>query len=168
MPVWGADARYTRLIEKHGRELLHLALMLMGNIHDAEDIVQDAVISVAAAWPTAQPRSGLAYLKRAVSNRAVDYSRRRTDVVTDVVPERSADDLGFLVFEEDREFFVMVDRLPHRQREAVILRYYADLNDSAIAETLGCSVQTVRSQIHHALTTLRRDKTLLTASPERS
>lgn len=141
--------------------------MLTGNIHDAEDIVQDAVISVAAAWPTVQPRSGLAYLKRAVSNRAVDYARRRTEVVTDVLPERSVDDLGFLVFEEDREFFVMVDRLPHRQRAAVILRYYADLNDSAIAETLDCSVQTVRSQIHHALTTLRRDKALLT-STERS
>ena len=162
MPAWGADARYTRLIEKHGRELLHLALMLVGNLHDAEDIVQDAVINVAAAWPKAQPTSGIAYLKRAVSNRAIDYSRRRTEVVTDQLPERSVDDLNFLVFEEDREFFVMVDRLPLKQRSAVILRYYADLNDSAIAAVLDCSVQTVRSQIHHALTTLRRDKALLT------
>lgn len=162
MPAWGADARYTRLVENHGRELLHLALMLVGNLHDAEDIVQDAVISVAAAWPRAQPTSGIAYLKRAVSNRAIDYSRRRTEVVTDRLPERSVDDLNFLVFEEDREFFVMVDRLPLKQRSAVILRYYADLNDSAIAAILDCSVQTVRSQIHHALTTLRRDKALLT------
>jgi RNA polymerase sigma factor (sigma-70 family) len=49
-----------------------------------------------------------------------------------------------------------VRSLPPRQRAAVVFRYYEDLDDAAIAEALGCSVATVRSQISRALATLRR------------
>lgn len=153
MATWRADARYTRLIERHGTSLLKLAVMLTGDRADAEDAVQDALIAVASS--PASATAGLPYLRRAVSNRAIDIIRSRRDVLTDAVPERPADDFRFLRLEQDRAFFARVDALPVGQRATIVLRYFADMDDRIIAETLGVSVQTVRSQAHHALTKLR-------------
>jgi RNA polymerase sigma-70 factor (sigma-E family) len=161
MPTWGAGAHYTRLIEQHGGALLHLAILLTGNRHDAEDIVQDAVLSVALAWPRVRPKSGFAYLKRAVTNRAIDVLRARKEIPTDAVPEVAVEDYGFLRHEEDRRFFALVDTLPLRQRATLVLRYYADMDDRTIAASLGCSVETVRTQVHHALTKLRAQEDLI-------
>jgi RNA polymerase sigma factor (sigma-70 family) len=149
---WGADARYTRLIEEHGEKLLHLAIMLTGNRHDGEDVLQEVLISAASAWPITRP---LPYLKKAISNRAIDVSRKRHDILTDSPPERAFDELGFLRLERHREFFALLQGLPQRQRETLVLRYYADFDDATIAKLLGITVQTVRSQAHHALTKLR-------------
>ena len=152
MATWGADGRYTRLVEEHGTALLRLAIMLTGNRHDAEDVVQDVLISVASAWPVARP---LPYLKRSVANRAVDVLRKRRDVLTDAVPETPYEEAGFLRHDDLRQFFELVQRLPDRQRETLVLRYAADLDDGAIARIQGVSIHTVRSQAQHALEKLR-------------
>jgi RNA polymerase sigma factor (sigma-70 family) len=159
MASWAADDRYTALVREHGGALLRLATLLTGNVHDGEDAMQDALIQVAQAGT--QPRDELAYLKRAVANRAVDLLRRRRDILTDTPPERTSLDAEFLRLEEDREFFRMLERLPPRQRQTLILRYYADLDDRAIARALGVSAVTVRTQARHALTKLRADEALL-------
>jgi RNA polymerase sigma factor (sigma-70 family) len=155
MAVWGADGRYLRLVEQHGSSLLHLAILLTANRHDAEDIVQDVLISVAAAWPVAKP---LPYLKRAVANRATDILRKRHDVLTDSPPERAFDDPGLLQYEEDRHFFDLLHHLPERQRAVLVLRFHADLDDRSIGAILGISAATVRSQVHHALARLREEE----------
>jgi len=155
MATWGADANYTRLITQHGGALLHLAILLTGNRHDAEDIVQDAVISVASSWSRTRPRAVFAYLKRAVTNRAIDYLRARKEIPSDSILETAVEEFGFLRHEEDRQFFAIVNILPLRQRATMILRYYADMDDRTIADVLGCSVETVRSQAHRAIAKLR-------------
>jgi RNA polymerase sigma-70 factor (sigma-E family) len=152
MAAWGADARYTRLVEQHGNSLLYLAVLLTGNRHDAEDVVQDVLITVASAWPVARP---VAYLKRAVANRCVDVIRKRREIVTDTLPERPFEERGYLRHDENARFFELLQALPERQRETLVLRYYADLSDNDIAKVLGISVSTVRSQAHHALNKLR-------------
>ena len=152
MTAWGADARYTRLIEEQGSMLLGLAIVLIGNRSDAEDAVQDVLISAASAWPMAKP---LPYLKKAVANRCLDIVRKRHDILTDSVPEGHAPENGFLRFEERRRFFDLVQDLPARQRQTVVLRYLFDLSDHTIATMLGISVATVRSQAQHALRKLR-------------
>jgi RNA polymerase sigma-70 factor (sigma-E family) len=152
MAAWGGDARYTRLVEQHSSSLFHLALLLTGNRHDAEDVLQDALISVAAKWSSVL---SLAYVRKAVSNRALDLVRRRRETPTDEVPEVSFTDSGFFEHEEDESFFQRVRRLPEKQRATLILRYYADLDDRAIASILGCSTETVRSQAHRGLAKLR-------------
>lgn len=161
MATWGADSRYTSLVERHGASLLHLALLLTGNRHDAEDIVQDALISVAKAWPTAKPASGLAYLKRAVANRAIDVARGRRETAVSEIAETFSEDLGFFKYEDDQRFFLLVEALPERQRATLVLRYYADMDDRSIAKVLGVSLATVRSQAQHGLAKLRADEALL-------
>jgi len=161
MATWSADARYTELVEKHGGNLLHLALLLTGNRHDAEDIVQDALISVARAWSTSKPTAGLAYLKRAVANRAIDVGRARRETPVSEITESYADDLGFLSYEDDQRFFALLAQLPERQRATLVLKFHADMDDRAIAKALKISVATVRSQAQHGLAKLRADQELL-------
>jgi RNA polymerase sigma factor (sigma-70 family) len=94
-----------------------------------------------------------------VSNKALNHLTRRRELPSDQIPDVARDDLGFLRFEEDKRFFARVDTLPVKQRATLVLRYYADLDDKAIAELLDCSVQTVRSQAHHGLAKLRERET---------
>lgn len=160
MTAWAGDERYTALVRQHGDELLRLGVLLTGNRHDAEDAVQDALIAVAGRWTSDEPRSGIAYLRRAVSNRAIDILRGRRDILTHEVPEISREDAALLRYDDDRAFFGMLQGLPTRQRATLILRFYADLDDRTIGRILGCSVATVRSQAHHALNKLRADESL--------
>lgn len=152
MASWGADAQYTRLIAERGDELLRLATMLLSDPHDAEDIVQDVLIGAARSWPIAKP---MPYLKRAVSNRCLDLIRRRRETAVADLPERAFIEPGFLAHDDAREFYTLVQHLPERQRQTVILRYLADFDDHSIARMLGVSVHTVRSQSRHALDALR-------------
>ena len=161
MATWGADARYTRLVDKHGGALLHLAILVTGNRHDAEDVVQDVLISVAKNWSAATPTAGFAYLKKAVANRAVDIHRQRREVPTDELPEGASDDYGFLAHEEKQRFFALLASLPERQRATLVLRFHADMDDRTIAQTLGVSIATVRSQAQHGLAKLRADQQIL-------
>ena len=161
MAAWRADARYTRLVGEHADRLLHLAVLMTGNRHDAEDIVQDVLISVASTWPVAYP---LAYLKKAVANRCIDLIRKRREVPTDDVPDIAYDDQRFFEHEELNEFFVLLQDLPPRQRETLVLRYQFDLTDSTIAKMLGISIATVRSQAQHALRKLRQTTPLQSTS----
>ena len=152
MVAWSADARYTALIERHGRSLMHLAILLTGNHADAEDVVQDALIAVAESWTPAHP---LSYLKKAVANKAIDTIRRRRDIPTAEMPETLIEERGFLRHEQDESFFALVRSLPEGQRSTLVLRYYADLDDRTIASVLGISRATVRSQAMRGLDKLR-------------
>ena len=143
---------------EHADGLLYLAIMLTGNRHDAEDVVQDVLISVAKAWPVAKP---LAYLRRSVANRCVDLTRTRRELVTDTLPERPYEDPGYLRHEQDSRFFALVQSLPDRQRETLVLRYHADLDDPTIAKILGVTRETVRSQAARGLDKLRASEAAL-------
>jgi len=159
MAAWTADARYTRLVEEQGSGLLRLAIMLLGNRHDAEDAVQDVLISAAAAWPMTKP---LAYLRKAVANRCMDIIRKRRDIPTDNVPDAPVSEGGFLQVEEARRFFDLIQELPPRQRETIVLKYQFDFSDATIARILEVSIATVRSQSQHALRKLRTSETVST------
>jgi RNA polymerase sigma factor (sigma-70 family) len=79
---------------------------------------------------------------------------RRTITVADV-PDQAITDGSFLRFEEDQRFFAMVAQLPEGQKNTLILRYFADLDDRSISKILECSVETVRSQAYRGLEKLR-------------
>lgn len=152
MAGWSPDARYDDLIRAHGASLVRLATLLVGNAHDAEDVVQEVLIAAARSWPFDRP---LAYLRRAVANRSVSLLRSRRDISSEALPEGAYEDPGLIRSDDAAQFYWMVRALPQRQRVAVVLRYHAGLDDPAIARILGISRGTVRSQVHHALATLR-------------
>ena len=157
MAAWGADARYTRLVHKQGDQLVRLALLMTGSLQDAEDVVQEVFIAVASSWPVLQP---VAYLKRSVANKCIDLIRRRREIPTESVPDSEVEELGYFEHDDLGRFFVLLQDLPPRQRETLVLRYQFDLSDATVAKMLGVSVATVRSQAQHALRKLRQASTL--------
>ena len=157
MAAWNADARYTRLVHEQGDRLVRLAVLMTGSRQDAEDVVQDVFIAVASSWPVLHP---VAYLKRAVANKCVDLIRRRREIPTESVPDSPVEELGYFEHDDLGRFFVLLQDLPPRQRETLVLKYQFDLSDAAVAKLLGISIATVRSQTQHALRKLRQVGTL--------
>jgi RNA polymerase sigma factor (sigma-70 family) len=70
------------------------------------------------------------------------------------VPDGAAADVGALASEEQARVLAALRRLPVRQREALVLRYYADLSEAEIAAAMGVSAGSVKTHAHRGLATL--------------
>jgi len=131
-------------------EMVRLAVLLTGSRDTAQDLVQDAFVRLHRAWP--RVREPHAYLRRAVVNACHSHHRHL------LVVRREAARLeppGSTAAEPD-ELTDALAALPHRQRAAIVLRFYADLPDADIAAALGCRPGTVASLVHRGLAQLRR------------
>jgi RNA polymerase sigma-70 factor (sigma-E family) len=141
--------------------LLRYAAVLTGDQEQARDLVQDVLAQVYAKWARIERAERPdAYVHRMVTNAFLNTKRtRRLRVVPLAValegpglpPE--PDHTGPL---DDRdEMRQRLQQLPRQQRAVLVLRYYADLPDTEIAEVLGCAVGTVRAHASRALARLR-------------
>jgi RNA polymerase sigma-70 factor (sigma-E family) len=135
--------------------LLRLAHLLTGSAHEADDLVQNALVRTCRAWPRIRNQGDPdAYVRRVMVNaRNSWWSRRRPESSTDLLPERAA--APGLDFDERDRMWQALATLPRKQRAVLVLRYYEDLSETEIAEALGCSAGTVKSQAHKALGKLR-------------
>ena len=154
---------FEEYVAVRGAALLRFARALTGDDHRAEDLVQDALARAYLRWHriVRSDRPDV-YLRRAVINANASWWRRRASREQPV--EHTADragpgDLGAEAVERDA-MRRRVARLPHQQRAVLVLRYYEDLDDAAIAEILGCGVNTVRTHARRALHTLREQFTV--------
>jgi RNA polymerase sigma-70 factor (sigma-E family) len=150
------DASFCDYVASRGHALTRMAYLLTGSQTDAEDLVQAALAKAYARWPHISTlASPDAYVRRILANQHVSWWRsRRRERLTDQTPEVVVADQSASRATSD----VLRDgvrSLPPRQRAAIVFRYYEDLDDAAIADALGCSVGTVRSQISRALASLR-------------
>ncbi|MBV9291575.1 MAG: SigE family RNA polymerase sigma factor [Frankiales bacterium] len=138
-------------------DLLRLARTLTGDRHAAEDLLQQTLLKSWSHWRRISEASHpSAYVRQMLTNNYI-RSRRRfwtRETPTDVVPERTEQDVGHAVVTR-LGLAEQLRQLPARQQAAVVLRYYEDLDDATIANILGCTEGTVRSQISRALNTLR-------------
>jgi RNA polymerase sigma-70 factor (sigma-E family) len=144
--------------------LLRTAYLLTHDWGTAEDLLQTALVKAWSAWRRldGDPEP---YVRRILVNTYSSWWQRRWrgEQATGAVPESTLDDPHASVDERDRVWRALL-RLPRRQRAVVVLRYFEDLPEAEIAELLGVSPGTVKSQAAKALSTLRMDETLL---PER-
>lgn len=141
--------------------LARTAYLLTGDLHHAEDLLQDTLARVADRWPTLARRGDPEpYVRKVMYHRAVDTWRRRRvrpEQLTDIAdhPELCApgDDAETVV----RRVVLRnaLARLTPRQRCVLVLRFYEDRTEVQTAEIMGCSVNTVKSQTRHALGRLR-------------
>jgi len=143
------------------QQLSRLAMVLTLEVHEAEDLVQQAALRVQQKWPlVAAADNPPAYVRRLMLNEFLGDRRRRSRerrahqelVVTAVSP-------GDVAGQVERRHVVeaMLRQLPGRQRAAIALRYLEDRPDSEIASILDCRAATVRSLIRRGLDRLRRD-----------
>ena len=154
----GLRAEVQRLYERHYLPLVRLAAHLVDDLESAEDVVQDVVQDVFAGLRIA-PDDPVRYLQRAVVNRARSTLRRRRVVRTFLARGTRPDEVepadgDVLRNERRRSLLAAVGRLPQRQREVVVLRYYEDLGVSEIAELLHVSPGAVSASLSRALDAL--------------
>ncbi|QKW32789.1 SigE family RNA polymerase sigma factor [Actinomadura sp. NAK00032] len=144
-------------VAERGPVLLRAATRLTPDRAEAEDLLQAALAKTYLAWDRIEDRAAVdGYVRRAMVNTQISWWRRRKLEVypTDRLPDRPVDD--HTDRSEMRDALGRaLDRLPERQRLAVMLRYYEDMSEREIAEVLGVSVGTVKSTVSRAMTRLR-------------
>jgi RNA polymerase sigma-70 factor (sigma-E family) len=149
----------TALYQAHSLGLVRLAHVMMGDRAAAEDVVQEAFGGLYRRWDHVSDKDrALQYVRSAVLNGCRSALRRRRGLdggALDAEHEVSAE-AAVLSGEERREVMRALRRLPDRQREVLVLRFYLDEPEAEIARAMGISPSTVRSTAHRALTKLGR------------
>jgi RNA polymerase sigma-70 factor (sigma-E family) len=157
----GSDQLVDELYRVHALPLTRTALLLLGDRPSAEDVVQEAFLGLfRGLGRLSDPGRAVAYLRISVLNgcRSVLRARKRARLrrgAPDYPAVWSAESAA-LASEERREVLAAVARLPRRQREVLVLRYFLGLSDSEIAADLGISRGTVASTASRALAALAR------------
>jgi len=143
----------------HRLSLVRLATLLVDDLQLAEDVVQEAFIAVHRhADRIRDPDATLAYLRTSVVNTARSMIRKRMTArrYQQAVLDRDEPpaDTTVMLAAEHREVLTALRRLPDRQREVLTLRYWSDLSEAQIAETLGISRGAVKSNASRGIARL--------------
>jgi RNA polymerase sigma-70 factor (sigma-E family) len=149
------------LYQAHWRYLVRLAVLLVDDISSAEDVVQDAFVALhRKADALRDPDAALAYLRTSVLNLGRSVIRKRQVArkhLKVAEPEAvAAADHDVLLRDEHRAALAAVRALPDRQREVLVLRYWAGLSEREIAQTLGISAGSVKSAASRGMAALQR------------
>ncbi|WP_245927633.1 SigE family RNA polymerase sigma factor [Nocardioides silvaticus] len=156
-----ADAGVEALYLAHWDQLVRLSVLLVRDQGTAEEIVQDALVAVHQKWDRLTERDkALAYLRQAVVNRSRSALRHRGVVGRYLARQQGPDPAPAAdqkVLGDARRQLVLdaLQQLPRRQREVLALRYYLDLSEAEIAETLGISRGAVKSHASRGAASLR-------------
>ena len=158
-------ADVTELFRQHHLELVRLAVLVVGDLATAEDVVQDAFEQLHRRWHLLRRRdSALDYARSAVLNRCRSVHRRRGVArryerqaagAAGLAGDPGTGDFGIAV-EQRSELFTAFRVLPGRQREVLALRYYLDLSVADTASTLHISEGAVRATASRGLAALAR------------
>jgi RNA polymerase sigma-70 factor (sigma-E family) len=153
--VRAAAALYTA----HYPSLVRLAVLLVRDLATAEEVVQDSFVAMHANWRRLRDsEKALPYLRRCVVNRSRSVLRHR--VVVDrnalpALPDMPSAEQGAIALLERSAVIAALHRLPARQREALVLRYYAGFSEAQIAAAMGISRGAVKVHTARAMSALR-------------
>jgi RNA polymerase sigma-70 factor (sigma-E family) len=148
------ESSFTRWASDRQLALLRTAVLLTGDHHRAEDLVQDALSKVAARWSRLRHQYPEAYARQVIVRTNISWWRKQR---REVVAEVDAGAVSGAESTVDRRILLdhALARLTPRQRTTVVLRYYDDLSERETADALGVSLGTVKSTTHDALRRMR-------------
>jgi RNA polymerase sigma-70 factor (sigma-E family) len=159
-PARGPSQQVTELYQAHALGLVKLAVLMTGDQQTAEDIVQDAFLGLYRRWATLVDQAkALSYLRSCVLNSCRQLHRirqRKSDFALEQPVDMLSPEDAALLGETNRAVLNAIRRLPPRQREAVVLRYYLDMTVDQAARTMGVSRGTVKSATFRGLAALAR------------
>ncbi|MGC4807102.1 SigE family RNA polymerase sigma factor [Micromonospora sp. DT233] len=156
-----ADDGFRAFVEIRYADLLRTAYLLSGSRHAAEDLVQSALMRAMRRW--GQINDPMAYVRRIMANERVsgwhrfgsrEFLTGLTDAWRSHTEQGRSPDPAHDVVVRD-ELLTALRGLPPRMRAVLVLRYWEDLPEAQIAQTLGCSVGTVKSQASRGIARLR-------------
>jgi RNA polymerase sigma-70 factor (sigma-E family) len=149
----------TQTYQAHYRSLLRLAALLLDDLSSCEDVVQEAFIRVhAARRRVREPEKTLAYLRQTVVNLSRSTLRRRIlglRLLPKPMPDMASAEEGAYDALERDQLKAALRGLQRRQREVLVLRYYADMTEAQVAEVLGISLGSVKAYGSRGLAALR-------------
>ena len=145
-----SPAELAALYGAHRLGLVRLAVLLVDDLASAEDVVQDAFLAFSRnSHRLADPDAALGYLRACVVNGARSMIRRRQVARKyqhlSLPSEVAGADAGVMQADQQRTVLRALHRLPDRQREVLVLRYWSELSEAQIAEALGISRGAVKS-----------------------
>jgi RNA polymerase sigma-70 factor (sigma-E family) len=153
------ESEFAAYFARRQEAVRRTAYMLCGDWHRADDLAQQAFVALHRKWRKVRDRGALdAYVRKTLVRAAIDESRRpwRRERVDDEPPEPAPSEEGFDERVVTREaLLAAVREVPPRQRAALVLRYFEDLDVRAAAKALGCSEGNVKSQTARGLERLR-------------
>jgi len=154
-----ADEAVYALYAEHYKSLVRLAAMLVRDTPTAEEVVQEAFVAMHAGWQRLEDiEKALAYLRQAVVNKSRSVLRHRVVVEKNLLippPDMPSAEHGAFALLERDAVVKALRKLPERQREAIVLRYYLDLPEAEIAATMGISRGAVKSHTSRGMSALR-------------
>ena len=145
------------LYREHAVGLIRLAVVMLGDRPAAEDVVQEAFCGLYRRWShLSDPAKSLSYVRSSVLNgcrTAMRKRARRMDAML-AEPDAASAETGAIIGEEHRAVVAALRQLPPRQREALVLRFFGDLEEPEIARAMGISRGTVKSTLSRGLAAL--------------
>ncbi|MGA9747829.1 MAG: SigE family RNA polymerase sigma factor [Nocardioides sp.] len=158
METQDKDAEFEAYMAARQPSLLRTAYLISGDRHIAEDLVQTALAKLYLSWDKVRDRQLMdGYVRRIIVNEHNSLWRRawkKRELTTDTLPDHQTATDRHDDGQRDA-LWDFVQTLPRKQRAVIVLRYYEDLSEAEIAETLGISVGTVKSQASRALAAMR-------------
>ena len=137
--------------------LLRFGVILTGDRHRADDLVQSALVKTMRRWSHIDHAHPTAYVRRAMVNAHLSWWRSRAARearIPDTFDVPAPGDAA-AAYDDQDQLARALAVLPPRQRAVIVLRYYEGLSEAEIADELGCARGTVKSQAAKALRTLR-------------
>ncbi len=170
---------FDQFVAASAKDLLRTAYLVVWDLRLAEDLVQECFFEIARRWPRVRSMEyPAAYARRILVNKALDGAERRSrhrselddlgDPPAAGIPDGAAERALELAGTKS-DLVDVLRKLAPLQRAVLVLRYFADLSEAQIAETLGCTVGTVKSTNARALGRLRQMPAMVPylAHPER-
>lgn len=158
----GVKDQIAILFHEHARSLVRMARLFVDDRNAAEDLVQEAFIRLNRSFHRIrQPDRAIAYLRSIVLNLARDHNRRglvslRHRAPTPEHQHHTAED-RLVLREDQRNVIEALSSLPVRQRDCLVLRFYLELPINEIAQTLGVSLNTVKTHMRRGLSAMKAE-----------
>ena len=156
------EVAFRMLVERHIDRAYAIALRIVGNAADAEDVVQDTMLKIwshRGRWQHGRAKFST-WLYRVVSNRCIDLRRKPRNENVETVPEVADGQPGAVEIIERNELNGMLElamqRLPEQQRIAVILSYHENMSNGEIAQVMDTTVAAVESLLKRGRQQLRQ------------
>ncbi|MCT9076871.1 SigE family RNA polymerase sigma factor [Streptomyces fulvoviolaceus] len=152
------EDRFQEFVRARWSHLVRTAYLLTGDAHHAEDLTQTALAKAYRSWRrVSRSDSPEAYVRRMLVTCNSDRFRKRrvTESLTAAPPETAGRDEAVSRVDERGVLLGALAQLPPKQRAVVVMRYWEDLSEAEVAEVLGCSPGTVKSQASKGLAKLR-------------
>jgi RNA polymerase sigma-70 factor (sigma-E family) len=144
---------FDRFVGENSDGLLRTGYLMVGDLHEAEDLLQETLFKVASRWPrVSRMDNPMAYARRILVNQALHGRAKRSRNRAELKATPPAETVAQAAHPDiDDRLFDALAALPPRQRAALVLRYFLDLSEAEAAAALSCSLGTVKSSTSRGL-----------------